>query len=222
MFNIDDELLELRVSFARDYIMRTAMENDVDFLISPRSHVIYAGDGIPCSGYFLANPVTKQNMLAVGIGKPLEDWLPVLLHESCHMDQFIEQCKAWTDCTLPDADGKDSTDIVFHWIAGGDIGDYDIVDMLHRSMMVEKDCEERTLRKIIDFGFQDIINTEEYIQKSNSYILFYPFILERGKFYDKGREPYNVPEVWKHAPKTFDWTYDGIPSDLLKAFRKHL
>lgn len=82
------------------------------------TNVLYNGDGTLCSGYFNGSNVPEERVLAVAFNKPTRDWLPVLLHESCHMDQYLEQVKAWTDLDMPD--GSDALDILFSWAAGND------------------------------------------------------------------------------------------------------
>ena len=39
----------------------------------------------------------KKFQLAVAVGKPVEDWVPVFAHESSHMDQFIDDISWWDE-----------------------------------------------------------------------------------------------------------------------------
>ena len=49
-------------------------------------------------------PITK-NLKSIGyfdgeslvVSRKHNFWLPVLIHESCHMDQWIEKCKLWNN-----------------------------------------------------------------------------------------------------------------------------
>ena len=60
-------------------------------------------ENIPCSGYF------DEETLAVATKKEkMQDWLDILVHESCHLDQFLEGPSVW----VPD---KDSLFIVEDW-----------------------------------------------------------------------------------------------------------
>ena len=43
--------------------------------------------GTACGGFFIEDPKPK---IVVGTSKPLEKWLPIFVHESCHKDQFVE------------------------------------------------------------------------------------------------------------------------------------
>jgi hypothetical protein len=192
----------------------------IKLLICPDDAVLYEGDGTYCSGYFLGeydNP--ERNVLAVAVGKPESEWLPILLHESSHMDQFLEQSPYWTN-TIMDK-GVDATDVVFAWITGVDIP-YSVDDVIARALQVELDCERRTLIKIKYYSLEDLIDPVEYVKRSNAYVYFYLFMKESRKWCERGRAPHSLKEIWEHAPDTFDNDYTVIPEKLLEAFREHL
>lgn len=197
-----------------------AVANEISFFLSKDDHVIYSGDTTqtPCSGFFTGNDRTNEKILAVATGKPLKQWLPVLLHESCHMDQYLEDCQEWRNIVMPD--GTDSSDALFEWIGGKDCDNPR--DLALRSLQVELDCEKRTVQKIIYFSLEDYIEPLEYIQKANAYVYFYLYVLETRKFYTKGNEPYINPMVWSAAPTHFNGNYEKIPSLLHEAFKKYL
>lgn len=200
----------------------TCIEHEINLVLSNQRHVIYAHDSTqtPCSGYFTANKVLNSYELAVATGKPLEEWLPVLLHESSHMDQYLEMDQAWVNCTMPD--GSDSSDALFEWIGGREYSEDEIKDIAMRSLYVELDCEKRTLDKVRQYELEYFINPATYVMKANSYIYFYLFVLETREFYTRGYEPYNVEDVWKYAPGGFDNDYTKIPPALRIAFEKHM
>ncbi len=201
-------------------IAAKAVANGISFILSKEDAVIYSGDTTqtPCSGYFCGNDQSGEKILAVATGKPLKQWLPVLLHESSHMDQYLEDCDAWKNIVMPD--GTDSSDALFEWIGGKDVENPR--DLAIRSLQVELDCEKRTVQKIIDFGLEDYIEPLEYIQKANAYIYFYLYVLETRKFYTKGNEPYTNAMVWSAAPSHFAGDYTKIPELLHEAFRKYM
>ena len=198
--------------------------NGISFHLHNTANVVYDGDGTECSGFF--NGAEDDKSLEVAFNKPTRDWLPVLLHESCHMDQYLENAKVWQDITMPD--GSESTDMLFQWAAGNAAEKrviesmLDLDDIINRALQVELDCERRTLEKIISYDLIDFINPIEYIQKSNSYIYFYLFIKEYGAFYDAKNKPYENHMIWSAAPSHFNGDYTKIPPLLLEAFRKHL
>jgi hypothetical protein len=134
------------------------------------------------------------------------------------MDQFIEDSQAWKDITL--ADGKETTDEFFKWLLGEELPGYDIRDLALRSLMVEYDCEKRTVAKLCKYGLDELINIEEYIQQANSYVYFYLYMLQnRNPWPSQG--PYGVEHIWRVAPKHFDGDYTVVPDTLYTAFHSH-
>jgi hypothetical protein len=89
---------------------------------------------------------------------------------------------------------------------------------IRTSIIVEVDCEKRTVEKIKKYGLDSIINIDEYIQKSNAYVLFYLWMRKNRKWYTIGKEPYNIPDVVSVMPKTFDIDYTELSPDILDAF----
>lgn len=219
MKRIADKLLDILAD-----VSSTCVQHGISFHLHNSKNVVYDGDGTECSGFF--NGAEDDKTLEVAFGKPTKDWLPVLLHESCHMDQYIENAKAWQDITMPD--GTESTDVLFQWAAGTDADKriiesmVDLDDLISRALHVELDCEKRTLDKIISYDLTDFINPVEYVKKANSYIYFYLYIKEYGTFYDPNNKPYENSFVWSVAPEHFGGDYTKIPDLLLSAFREHL
>lgn len=198
----------------------TAVSNGITVILSKDDAVIHSADETktPCAGFFCGNDVENDLQIAVAMGKPIKEWLPVFLHESSHMDQYLENCDAWKNIVLED--GTDTSDALFNWIAGKDVDN--IRDCALRSLNVELDCEKRTLQKIHHYELWDYINAEEYIQKSNAYVYFYLYMLETRKFYEKGKAPYTIKEVWSAAPMHFNGDYTVIPEELYRAFKQYL
>lgn len=198
----------------------TCIENGIDFILSGKDAVFYAGDDPPvaCAGYFCGNDVEGIKILATATGKPMEEWLPILLHESSHMDQYLEKSDAWMNITLPD--GREATDELFAWFAGKEIENP--ADIAARALNVELDCERRTLAKILKYGLQDVIDPVEYVKKANSYVYFYLHCLKSRSFYKRGNAPYMNDKVWTVAPDNFDGDYTKIPEALAAAFDEHM
>lgn len=194
------------------------VSNKIDLILEHSTHVI-AEDGVKCSGYFTSEPHAR---LAVAMKKPLQQWLPVILHESSHMDQFLENCAEWKALKLPD--GSDAVEQIFEWVSDNTLHSREYIsDCIDRAIAIELDCEIRTVDKIMRYSVSDLIKISTYIQQANSYVYFYRYVLETGKFYSPGKEPYNNPNVWKHAPSQFLplEAYEHVPVNLLSAFRQH-
>jgi GNAT superfamily N-acetyltransferase len=160
----------------------------VQFKLGRGKNVAYGG--IQCSGFF----DETVPMLAVATGKPSKEYIPVLIHEYNHMEQWRENCPVWSN--LGNACG-----ILDAWLEGKDYPMVVINDTIDRIIDVELDCERRTVDFMIRYDLPfDVI---EYTKKSNAYVLFYNTIRETRKWYNPDRKPYNVPEVWSFMPETF-------------------
>lgn len=201
-------------------IAEKCITNKIKLEISPTPTVL-CYDGVECSGYFQADADrTKTDILAFGTGKPIDEWLVVALHEASHMDQFLEQVPAWTDCMYPD--NKDASDLYFDWLADETSVSYPIDDIAAKSLMVELDCERRTLQKLYKYGLDDYINPIEYVQKSNSYVYLYLYMKESRRWVSGDKAPYRIDDIWKNCPTTFDGDYTVIPEALLAAYRRNI
>lgn len=155
-------------------------------------------DGTRSNGYFDAD----KREFACAIGKPLDKWLKTFIHESCHFDQWKENCQVWRD--INKLDTKDE-DLLWEWIAKKwdikDIHDYyRLCKTVDVTRDIELDCEKRTILKIYEYNVP--IDISKYSQAAWSYVLFYNYILESRKWYVIGKEPYNNEELKKLMPST--------------------
>lgn len=161
-------------------------------------------DGVPCNGVFIDHPSPQ---LVVACKKSQDLWLPILVHESCHMDQWIEQCKAWTDSKI--GDNTDKMDILSLWLNGYvDLNKNQLDDYIRGMREVELDCEKRSVVKIMNYGLG--IDVKEYIQKANAYVMFYNYMMKKRTWYTPGQEPYNTPAIWGNMPDHWLKSYEPI------------
>jgi hypothetical protein len=186
-------------------------ENNIKLILSPEKGVQFSEGGILCNGYF--DDITST--LACALGKDVSQWLVILLHESCHMDQWVEKVPEWTENV-----GMDNIE---KWLNGDDSVNMNNIDNeIRTSIIVEVDCEKRTVEKIKKYGLDSIINIDEYIQKSNAYVLFYLWMRNNRKWYIIGKEPYNIPDVVSVMPKTFDIDYTILNPKIEKKYDTYL
>jgi hypothetical protein len=186
-------------------------ENNIKLILSPEKGVQFSEGGILCNGYF--DDITST--LACALGKDVSQWLVILLHESCHMDQWVEKVPEWTENV-----GMDNIE---KWLNGDDSVNMNNIDNeIRTSIIVEVDCEKRTVEKIKKYELDSIINIDEYIQKSNAYVLFYLWMRKNRKWYTIGKEPYNIPDVVDIMPKTFDIDYTILDSNIEKTYDAYL
>ena len=140
---------------------------------------------IKCSGYF------DEEELAVATNKKENDWLTILIHESCHLDQYTQKIAIWNQ-------GDDGLDIIDKWLEGGECASQRLQKAFIDTIKLEADCEKRSVKKIKKYNLP--INQEVYIQKANAYILSYWATYRDRKWFPF---PYNNPKIYKKMPKTF-------------------
>lgn len=179
------------------HVIADCKKNNVKIYLGRGKTVILDDDGSKCAGFFTEEP--EPRLVCATGGKP-SDWVPILAHEHSHMEQYLEQAPAWTNCVQPN--GEDSCAIVFEWISGDrELSKKEIKYHFDRAREVEFDCEKRTAKKIKKFNLP--YDATEYIQKSNAYVAFYNVMARTRSWYKPGRSPYKLDAVWKKMPTTF-------------------
>lgn len=164
-------------TFMKD-LRRTARDNDVELFFGQGKRVRCPGFGFT-NGYFDTEPFR----LATARGKPVHDWLPILVHESCHMDQWFEQSPYWTKET-------DAAAIKLELFLEGRIPK-NIEDAFTAVLMLEADCERRSVEKIIKYDLP--IDPIIYAQGANSYLFFHAWMYTYRKWYTTA--PYEIIDV---------------------------
>lgn len=188
-------------------------DNNVKLRIENKPGIPYTDneDGIMVNGFFDGDTRT----LACAVGKDIEYWLTILIHESSHMDQFLESDPTWINNI-----GLIQTDL---WLSGDDEVDMDVIENeIRTGIDVEVDCEKRSVEKIKKWNLDTVINVEEYIQKSNAYILFYRWMHKVRSWYSIGKEPYNIKEIVSQMPTNFNVDYSKLTPRLEEIFKKYL
>jgi len=143
-------------------------------------------DNLPCSGYF------DESSLVVATKKSkTSEWVTTLLHESCHMDQYLEKSKVY----ISDNAGLN---IVEDWINKKSISKNRLFNGFKNTILLELDCEKRTVKKIKKYKLNISIPT--YIQEANAYLFSYIYALEEKTWYEA---PYENLKIVKVMPKTF-------------------
>ena len=194
-------------------LRKTCKENGIKLRLENKTGIPYTDndDGMMVNGYFSG----EDKELACAVGKDIDLWLTILIHESCHMDQFLENVPAWTDNV-----GLEQTD---SWLSGEDDVDMDqIEEEIRTGIDVELDCEKRSVKKIKQWKLDSIVDVEEYIQKSNAYILFYRWMHKNRSWYKIGKEPYNIKDIVSRMPKSFNIDYSRLSPKIGGIFDTYL
>jgi len=136
-----------------------------------------SGDHLLCNGYF--DDSAKE--LVVGTKNPLNLWLRVLVHESCHLDQYIHFPKSYNKCIN---NVQKLNDYLQNPV--GELKDKE--EILHSVLKLELDCEKRSVEKIDAYRLP--IDKETYIKEANEYLFSYKKAL-RTKKWDDGTKPFD-------------------------------
>jgi hypothetical protein len=140
---------------------------------------------IECSGFF------NEKTLAVSTKKKEEEWVPILIHESCHMDQFLDKTSIWVD-------SSDPIENLDKWLSGKRIGKERLIKSIHCAIILELDCEVRAVDKFVKYNIS--FDKDIYIQKANAYLLSYWATYRDKKWYPF---PYQNKKIYEKMPKTF-------------------
>jgi len=168
-------------------------------------------DGGPAKGYFSEDPPE----LAIARNNPKRIWLPLLVHEHSHMNQWIEQAPAYTNTWI---DGKiDALEIVFSWLKGKEYP-LDLVEMaVELNRELELDCERRALKKIRKYNLP--IDLQYYTQASGANIHQYNYMLLRRIYPGKpGIMPYEDKEILSKMPRTLRGNFRRLTKPQIEAF----
>jgi len=157
------------------------------------------------SGYFDESVPS----LAVAVMKP--DWLSTLVHEYCHLTQWVDQCKEWKK-----ADRHESCWNMEVWLMGESVKN----PYFHINNMrdVELDNEKRAVQLIKEHGLE--INTEKYIQQANAYVSLYNYMKYTRKWPDINNNPCSNKLLIKGMPKTFRMNHSKMSRRVYNLFTK--
>lgn len=175
-------------------IKRDGKAYGVKVIISKERYVIVPDSSLKVNGYFFA--YGKRRELVVATGNPNSQWLHVLLHESCHMDQYIENSDLWNGTTM--RGGNSAFYVVEQWVNGKKYAPSTIVRAINSIIALERDCEERSIEKINKLKLP--LKQSIYVRKANSYIIFFTMIYFFRRWYLEGKEPYRLKSVWGKMP----------------------
>ena len=192
-------------------IVATLIQNDVQVQFYNQAYVKLDED-MKSNGYFEAEPLK----LACAIGKPIQQWLPILIHQFNHFNQYLNNKEQFK---------RDSIFIetLFGWLNYDlELEQYQLNDAMLSVLFVQRDCQVRTVQMIKKYHLEQYINIEQYIQKSNAYIFFYHIVKKYKKWYKIGNQPYNNENIWRKMPKTFDNNYMQLDEATQKLYIDNL
>lgn len=144
---------------------------------------------IQVSGYFDSG----ASILAVATGKAKNEWLEILIHESCHLDQYLESSPNWMNQDLCDVDVNSILDLWLNKHIELTAKQQKVI--FEKIIDCERDCDSRAIEKIKKYNLDSIIDLQRYIQKSNAYHLSYDAVRKLRKWNQPLRAAYQIEEV---------------------------
>jgi hypothetical protein len=202
------------IKFKQD-LMKDCKRHGVKLrLVNKRTIPYSENKKMQISGYF-----DSFNMeLAVATGKEMIEWIEILIHESCHLDQYLEDSVVWTSNDYNDVDASTLIDL---WLAGFIELRPKMLDRMIKDIIVlERDCDLRAIEKIKRYGLEDVIDLERYAQKSNAYHLSYVAVKRLRRWNRPMRAAYQTEEVLGYFPKTMSSSFT-LTRDQFEALKRH-
>lgn len=193
------------------YVEKECIKHNVEFIKGDK-YVVYPGTDQKGNGFFDENRGGDRPIMAAALNLEESVAFPLLAHEFNHMQQFFYDKKTWNAPILSSLEMKkhgyskdkavDSYILMDDWINNKiQLNDIEKVDMINRCILLEWDCENRTLQMINDLNLE--IEKDYYVKTANSYLYFYQFVALEKRWYDIGKAPYQIKEIYENMPVNF-------------------
>lgn len=168
--------------------------------------MVKISDSIKVAGYF------DHSERILKAGTKNKNYLTILIHEFCHMEQMIEDCPSWKDCFVM---GTDMDTLIDLWLEKKiELSEEQLKEYTNRLIDVERDCGQRTVEKIKEFNLD--IDPKEYTKAANSYLMMYHRVAKERRWCE--RTPRDNKKVLSLVSDKFDMDYSSISEDLLGAY----
>lgn len=189
-------------------LKRKAKSLGIELILNSEEKFVFIDGDFQASGYF--DGQKNKGVLGVGTNRPINNWLPVLVHESCHMDQWEQNIDLW----------KNSNDMPYNifedWLIGKRCNKEKAHKCINALRDLEIDCEKRAVKKILKYKLPICI--KEYIQKANCYIFFYNRMKKTRKWCVGNLYK---PEILSVIDSDWYESYNEIPKKLDAMFKKY-
>lgn len=183
------------------HVKQECKKHNINCVLKNTKTVKLTDDNDRCSGYF------DEESLVVAMNRP--DALQILVHEYCHLTQWVEQCDSWVASVK-----NESHDKLYRWLAGEDIKDIKKAISICRDL--ELDNEKRAIKMIKRFNLP--IDIDIYIKKANAYVQYYNYLPISRKWCSPKNTPYKNNRLVELMSSKFNMNYNKLTKRLLKAF----
>ena len=191
-----------------EMVKKDCKEKKVRLHLSKGRYVVM--DGTRCSGYFTSD---EPPTLAVAMGRETSEWFPTLVHEYCHMQQWLDDTKIWWNANT-------NTDL-WDWLSGKkELSSKKAFQSCMYALDCELDCERRSVKMIKHFGLP--LKVDSYCQQANAYAYFYHLVYKHRRWYEVGKEPYNNRKIVSSMPKNLNGDHRTISDARVRLYEKCL
>lgn len=173
----------------------------------------FIDDGQSYGGYF--DHVSKE--LGVTHFNTEYLFIPILVHEFSHMEQWIDKDPCYTKHLIG---GYESSTIMSEWLNGREYDYKTVKKAIDILRDCELDCERRVIKNIEKYKLD--INVKKYCKEANAYILFYNYIIRKRRWEYK-ESPSSIIEILDEMPDNlFSLNYTKLLPEHRKLFDNHL
>lgn len=156
---------------------------------------------IKCSGWF------DSGSMELVVSMNREDSLSILVHEYCHVTQWIDGIALWHS-------SDDSIVKVDRWLGGKRVNNIQKHIAVTRDL--ELDNEKRSVAMIKKWKLS--IDVDDYIRKANAYIQFYNWMLISRRWSKPSNSPYSNPLILSKMSTRFNMQYNYLTEHTKKVF----
>lgn len=134
-----------------------------------------------------------------------QEWLSTAVHESCHMDQWIEGSKYY----------KNFIECPYDWCEWLD-GNIELTRIqssraINVLQAMELDCEKRAVKKMVEYNLSHVINISEYIKKANDALFTWTMVKDTRKWPNWRMVRGKYRKLWTDQPDYFLKSYKYVP-----------
>lgn len=192
-----------------NYVRLECKKHGVKLRLSPYKRVKAHGY---CAGYFCSS------IPEIAVARKNKDFWSILVHEFCHMQQWIEQVPEWVESKT--TGGYEAWELMEGYLSGTDYPQQDIDEAFAIIIKCERDCDMRTVKMVKKYNLP--IDVSMLIKQSNAYHWFYHIVKEKRKWY--GKTPiYSKKKVLELCPDNFRTNPSkGIPDDVRKMMLRYI
>lgn len=193
-----------------DFVKSECKKNGVVFKPHKRAYVRHS-ESIKCGGFFDDGSDLEKRKATLAFAQGHPDFLELLVHEYCHMTQWIDGIDLWEVCA-------NSMTIIGEWLSGIDHPDHLVQEAINNSRDLELDNEKRSAEIFKKWNLP--VDVDLYIKKSNAYVNFYNYLKISRKWSSPENSPYVNKNILAAMSEKFDMDYENLSYELIGLFKK--